>query len=99
MNTKNTNQQFWQPHIDAWQASGLSGPTFCQQHDLPYHRFSYWRRKLSQAKTSASVFSQVICTSDNTRSSGLSLVLPNGMEVRGVHEHNLSVVHALVGGL
>ena len=29
-------QQFWQQHVDAWQASDLSGAAFCKQHELNY---------------------------------------------------------------
>jgi hypothetical protein len=95
MQSLSTNQQFWQHHIDTWQASGLSGPAFCQQYDLVYHRFSYWRRKLTQAE-SDSAFSQVVCSTGQVASFGLSLLLPNGIEVRGVELHNLPVVHALL---
>jgi len=98
MTTNLSNQQFWQPYIDAWQESGLSGPAFCQQHDLVYHRFSYWRRKLVSVQTNESVFSQVTYSVDKPLASGLSLVLPNGIEVRGIDQSNLSVLHGLLRG-
>ena len=93
-------QRFWQQHIDNWQASGLSGPVFCLQHDLPYHRFSYWRRKLTQDNTSDSnsAFAQVLCTSNRANPlAGVSLALPNGIEIRDIESHNIPVVKALLG--
>ncbi|MFV0477688.1 MAG: IS66 family insertion sequence element accessory protein TnpA, partial [Parahaliea sp.] len=37
----------WQQHITTWQASALSGAAFCREHGLVYHRFTYWRQKLT----------------------------------------------------
>ncbi|KEY57127.1 hypothetical protein, partial [Serratia sp. DD3] len=36
---------YWREQITLWQASGLSGQIFCQQHQLTYHQFVYWRQK------------------------------------------------------
>ncbi|WP_306767928.1 IS66 family insertion sequence element accessory protein TnpA [Martelella alba] len=33
----------WRELITAWQTSGLSGQVFCQQQQLTYHQFVYWR--------------------------------------------------------
>ena len=41
----------WKHHVDQWQASGLSGAAYCQQHQLTYHCFIYWRRKFSRRET------------------------------------------------
>ncbi len=43
--TSQDRQQFWQQHIDAWQASDASGAAFCKQRDLNYAQFNYWRKK------------------------------------------------------
>ena len=39
---------YWQQHIDSYQSSGLSGLRYCQLHELTYHCFIYWRRKLTR---------------------------------------------------
>ncbi|KEY58180.1 hypothetical protein [Serratia sp. DD3] len=36
---------YWREQIILWQASDLSGQIFCQQHQLTYHQFVYWRQK------------------------------------------------------
>ena len=36
----------WRVHLDAQSNSGLSRAEYCRQHDLSYHAFGYWRRKL-----------------------------------------------------
>ncbi|WP_198265152.1 IS66 family insertion sequence element accessory protein TnpA [sulfur-oxidizing endosymbiont of Gigantopelta aegis] len=33
-------------HIEACQASNLSQAVYCQQHKIPSHIFSYYRKKL-----------------------------------------------------
>jgi hypothetical protein len=39
-------------HIEACQASNLSQATYCQQHDIPSHIFSYYRKKLGYVSSS-----------------------------------------------
>lgn len=41
----------WRQHITDWQASGLSGAAYCQQHQLTYHCFVYWRSKFTKGAT------------------------------------------------
>jgi hypothetical protein len=37
----------WNAHINDWQASRLSQAEYCRRHELKFHRFVYWRRKLA----------------------------------------------------
>ena len=39
---------FWQAHITAWKTSGLSQAQYCQQQDIKFHNFAYWRTRLNQ---------------------------------------------------
>lgn len=39
---------YWQQHIHHWQASKLSAAHYCQQHQVTYHCFIYWRSKLTR---------------------------------------------------
>ena len=93
---------YWREQIEAWQASGESQQAFCQQHELSYHRFTYWRRKLAdqaverQRMQSALVPVRHQPTSSETT---LSLVLPSGIELRGIGLDNLAVVRQLLGRL
>ena len=36
----------WQQHVEQWQASGLSQPKFCEQNNLSYTQFKYFRNRL-----------------------------------------------------
>ena len=39
-------------HIEACQTSNLSQAAYCQQHDIPSHIFSYYRKKLGYVVSS-----------------------------------------------
>jgi hypothetical protein len=87
--------------IDAWQASDQSQQAFCQANDLNYPRFGYWLRKFrDQGAVSGSArrtgFVPVVAPSPGD---GLSVHLPNGIELRGVSEQNLSLVAQLLARL
>jgi hypothetical protein len=43
MIVKTDKAAFWQQHQQNWLDSGLSQKTYCQQHNLSYHVFMYWR--------------------------------------------------------
>lgn len=90
----------WQALIKQWQASGLSGSQFCIQQDLVYHQFMYWKQKFSKqtpiAKSSSgNGFARVIAQ-PNTSESGLSIVLPNGVEIRNIGPANIDLVNQLL---
>ena len=40
-------EAYWQPHIEAWQSSGKTVKSYCEQHDLKSHQFKYWRYQLA----------------------------------------------------
>jgi len=86
----------WQSHIQAWQGSGLSQTAYCEQHDLVWSRFSYWRRKLAGESRPAGGFAQVVRPQSTT---GLSVRLPSGLEINGVDGNNIAVVTELLARL
>ena len=98
MSTTTATHQYWQDQVSNWQHSGLSGPVFCKQQDLVYHRFAYWRKKFTHNE-STSAFAQVACVSGSHATEGLSLMLPNGIEIRGIMHGNVALVKALLRGL
>lgn len=95
-------QAEWQAHIDAYRASGLSGNGFCQAHDLIYHQFVYWRKKLAgiepvarrEDHAAASGFTQVVI--ERPVNAELTIQLPSGLSIQGVRHQNLDLVQALL---
>ena len=94
---------YWQQKIDTWRKSEQSQQAFCRAHDLSYARFIYWRRKFatSATKRRSSSSSALVPVRYRTPSvvSGLELVLPSGIELRGLSEDNLSVAVELLARL
>ena len=94
-------QQYWRNHVTAWENLGLSGQGYCNEHQLTYHRFVYWRQKYREnvdsrpASKKNSGFTAVV-RSNASAKSGLTVVLPNGIELQGVTRDNIEVVSALV---
>jgi hypothetical protein len=90
----------WKQHVDAWKQTEQSQKEFCQAHDLPYHRFVYWRKKFEgvargpgRARSRAG-FAAVV--REAPVDTGLTLSLPNGVVVRGICAANVAVVRQLL---
>jgi hypothetical protein len=50
--TKTNRAAFWQGHLSAWSASGLTQVAYCRQHQLSRAAFGWWKRQL-QGKVEA----------------------------------------------
>ena len=42
------NKNQWKAHVEACNGSGLSKSKYAKQHDLVYHNFIYWSKKLAK---------------------------------------------------
>jgi hypothetical protein len=43
----------WRRLLDLWRRSGLGVRAFCDRHDVPEHRFYWWRRELAERRRAA----------------------------------------------
>ncbi|MEO9523621.1 MULTISPECIES: IS66 family insertion sequence element accessory protein TnpB [Pseudomonadota] len=92
--------QFWQETLSDWQASGLSGAAYCKQESLVYHRFVYWRQKLtgrvesSEPVQARSGFARVAPIPDT--GVGLTVSLPGGVSITGLHAGNIDLLGAVL---
>lgn len=97
-------REYWAEQINAWKRSGLTGPQFCKTHELIYHRFAYWRKKLetdsgpseAPASSGGGGFVAVSRRSAPEAGGGLTLSLPNGLILRGIRADNVAVVRQLL---
>lgn len=91
---------YWQQQIRDWQASRLSGAAFCKQQALSYHQFVYWRRKLtpSAAAPAASTpgFVRVTPIQPEQATTELTLSLPGGIAITGLHAGNIALLGAIL---
>jgi hypothetical protein len=91
--------RYWQEQITTWEQSGQSQKAFCEQHELNYHRFGYWRRKFIEQQNPENKSRNsfvAVRPIQNSTNSGLSLTLPNGVLIQGIEPHNLAVVRQLL---
>jgi hypothetical protein len=87
---------YWREQITTWQASGLSGQVFCQQHQLTYHQFVYWRQKYRTPEAPISPgFAKVTATAP-VNSAELTLSLPNGLLITGLNDSNVTLLGAIL---
>ena len=94
----------WQQHITDWEASGVSGSAYCKQQSLVYHQFVYWRGKLTSPENS---MEQEQATTGFTRvvsapgagigvADGLTVALPGGVSITGLHAGNIELLGAVL---
>lgn len=89
---------YWQQHVDHWRDSGLSGAAFCKQFDLPYHQFTYWHRKFETVSIELdqpSGFARVTCLPSQSFGE-LTLTLPSGLAITGLHAGNVELLGSIL---
>jgi len=89
--------EFWQKTVSDWQASGLSGMAYCKQQALTYCRFVYWRKKLAPPESApkgvaSSGFARVAPVCDTRATEGLTVSLPGGVSITGLHAGNVELL-------
>ncbi len=96
---------YYEQHVSAWQNSGLTQKTYCQQANIGYGGFKNWRKHLSASQDKAPEFiavesSGVSSTTDNALV--LQVSLSNGTRIgvsRQASEMVIEQVLKLAGGL
>jgi hypothetical protein len=48
-------RKFWENHLRAWQASGLSQVGYCRKHGLKCKSFVYWKKRLVPTRVAVSL--------------------------------------------
>jgi hypothetical protein len=104
-NTINSSSSadFWKNHIAHWQSSGLKLASYCRQQQLSYHKFKYWKYKLSAinsivpSETNVG-FTRVQIAETTKSSSPSSLCIPfsDGTQVIGVTLDTIPLARQLV---
>ena len=92
--------ELWQEHITQWQSSGLSGMAYCKQESLAYGRFVYWRKKLAGSpgpdEAAPSGFARVAPVTRLEAADGLTVSLPGGVSITGLHAGNVDLLGAIL---
>jgi len=72
--------------VRAWQSGAMSAAAFCRLHDLPYHRFLLWRRRLERSSDGrdAVAFVELVPSADSAARSA-SAPSPTGVALHSAH--------------
>jgi hypothetical protein len=70
--------QFWREQIDSWSKSDVAQRRYCEDNNLSYSSFTYWRGKQAASKTVASKWLPIKMT---VPSSTVSIVLPGNIRL------------------
>lgn len=99
--TSPTEQQtHWQQQISHWRQSGLSQTAFCDAHNLVYHQFVYWRRKLTANSAPATTPSNFVTVQRaENPDKGLTLILPSGIRIQNLTPQHLTWLPQLLAHL
>lgn len=41
-----SKRTYWEAHVTQYNASGMSKAAYCRKHNLVYHQFVWWQRRL-----------------------------------------------------
>lgn len=100
--SRQERRAYWQQQVADWDATDLSAAAFCRQRSLTYHQFLYWRQQLSlqEGSTAESVagFTRVTQV-EQSLSTELSVILPGGIRIAGLHAGNVNLLGAILGQL
>ena len=96
--------QVWQQHITEWEVSCVSGSAYCKRQSLVYHQFIYWRRKLVLTEDSleqeqaVTGFTRVVSVpgAGIGGADGLTVSLPGGVSITGLHAGNIELLGAVL---
>jgi len=97
---------YWEQQLKQWKSSENSGVRYCQQHNLDYGQFGYWKRKLSEVAAdqgeptavSRSGFVRVVQHPQHKHApSELTITLPNGVVLSGINTTQLDIIVQLLG--
>ncbi len=54
--TLKKKRKFWQAHVKAWSASGMTQAEYCRQNGLSIKSFGYWKRKQKNKATEVTFY-------------------------------------------
>ncbi|WP_018403824.1 IS66 family insertion sequence element accessory protein TnpA [Marinobacter gelidimuriae] len=92
----------WDQTLSDWQAFGLSGAAFCKEQSLSYHRFVYWRKKLTEPdhhpdeKSAVTGFARVARIPAFAPGEELTVSLPGGISITELHAGNIELLGAVL---
>jgi len=76
--TSNQKKDFWHQHIREWSKSKLPQKVYCQQNNISFASFGYWRTRLNRLQKPTNKLLPVTLTRP---SAVVVITLPMGMRI------------------
>ena len=76
--TPDQKKDFWQQHIDNWSKGKLPQKAYCQENNISFASFGYWRTRLNRLQTPIKKLLPVTLTRP---SAVVVIALPMGMRI------------------
>jgi hypothetical protein len=94
-------KQVWQEHITDWGSSGLSAVAYCKQHSLGLWSVHHLAQEAGGAQpipdgARSCGFARVKAVSDEQGTDGLTVSLPGGVSITGLHGGNIELLGAIL---
>jgi hypothetical protein len=107
MNTteKNSqNHQYWRDHLTQWRGTNVKQRTYCREHQLCPHKFSYYKRTLVAADMmpttpTSTGFVSVQVLPEFNPPDPLTLHFTSGLRLSGIGVDNIGLVKQLAAVL
>ena len=92
-------REYWANHAKNWKASGESKRSYAHRHNLRADQLGYWvqvfeAKPQTRNKAEAKGFVAVSVTTPGVED--LSIKLPNGLRLEGIHAGNLDLTRTLI---
>jgi len=97
--TKEQKRAHWVSVVQDWKSSGDSQSRYCQRHNIKPHQLTYWAQvsnSTQRPEPSKNHNGFVALPIPDIQSPGLTIRLPNGLQLEGVTPSNLTVVQRII---
>ncbi len=100
--TRAEKRAYWADHAKNWKVSGESKRSYARLHNLRPDQLGYWiqvfeAKPQTSNKAEAKRFVAVSVTAPSTQS--LTIKLPSGLTLEGIHSGNLDITRVLIRSL
>ncbi len=101
---KKHSRRYWQRHIRAQQASGLSRAEYCRQQHLSYHALTYWQRKVGRTSSAGPALvpvpvEKMLPPPGRGQGTGVKIILSNTVAIEVGDQFSPQTLHRVLAVL
>ncbi len=100
--TREEKREYWTNQVNEWKASGETQRGYCRRHHLKPHQLTYWAQvfeEKSHTEHAPTTNGFVAVQVADSPIQGLTIRLPSGLRLEGIHAGNLALTREMIGWL